>query len=77
MTNESRAFSEFNHSFVLRHSCFAAYKPRKTRVSSIFLRGFVILLIHIAFVAFVALQFFDVFVGLFEAFAALRLHNFA
>src|SRR6266480_7193702 len=32
------------HSFVIRHSCFAAYKPRRTRAAAQCLRGFVICL---------------------------------
>src|SRR5437016_164904 len=32
------------HSFVIRHSCFAAYKPRRTRAAVQCLRGFVICL---------------------------------
>src|SRR5437764_14445376 len=32
------------HSFVIRHSCLAAYKPRRTRAAAQCLRGFVICL---------------------------------
>ena len=44
------------------------------RISSFVLRHF---LVHIALVAFIALELFNVFVGLFEAFTAMFLHNFA
>src|SRR2546427_83444 len=38
---------------------------------------FIICLIHIALVALIALEFLNVFIGLFDALAALLLHDFA
>jgi hypothetical protein len=34
---------EFRHSFVIRHSCFAAYKPPEAEIAGLCLRGFVII----------------------------------
>jgi hypothetical protein len=33
----------FRHSFVIRHSCFAAYKPPEAEIAGLCLRGFVII----------------------------------